>query len=216
MRLAKLSLKFALTRLINLPSEEDGVFAPRTVDLSAEALAAFEAFRTFLDQLKPDLDGREREWAAKGGTHVLRLSGALAYLDWAMLGGPEPQSVGQQHVEAAVRLWREYFWPHSRAAVRQVGLTEKHANARRTLGWIRTNRKAEVSLQDIRQDALGRRLDAEQTRSLLDGLVRAGWLRLVTKKTAGRAVHRWQVNPLLFLGALPPESPERPERGLAP
>jgi len=206
----------ALTRLINLPSEEDGVFAPRTVDLSAEALAAFEAFRTFLDQLKPDLDGREREWAAKGGTHVLRLSGALAYLDWAMLGGPEPQSVGQQHVEAAVRLWREYFWPHSRAAVRQVGLTEKHANARRTLGWIRTNRKAEVSLQDIRQDALGRRLDAEQTRSLLDGLVRAGWLRLVTKKTAGRAVHRWQVNPLLFLGALPPESPERPERGLAP
>src|SRR5262249_6247568 len=180
----------ALTRLINLPSEEDGVFAPRTVDLSAEALAAFEAFRTFLDQLKPDLDGREREWAAKGGTHALRLSGALAYLDWAMLGGPEPQSVGQQHVEAAVRLWREYFWPHSRAAVRQVGLTEKHANARRTLCWIRTNRKAEVSLQDIRQDALGRRLDAELTRSLLDGLVGAGWLKLVTKKTAGRAVHR--------------------------
>jgi hypothetical protein len=209
----------ALTRLINLPSEEDGVFAPRTVDLSAEALAAFEAFRTFLDQLKPDLDGREREWAAKGGTHVLRLSGALAYLDWAMLGGPEPQSVGQQHVEAAVRLWREYFWPHSRAAVRQVGLTEKHANARRTLCWIRTNRKAEVSLQDIRQDALGRRLDAELTRSLLDGLVRAGWLKLVTKKTAGRAVHRWQVNPQLFPGASPlpesPESPERPERGLA-
>jgi Protein of unknown function (DUF3987)/Bifunctional DNA primase/polymerase, N-terminal len=207
----------ALTRLINLPSEEDGVFAPRTVDLSAEALAAFEAFRTFLDQLKPDLDGREREWAAKGGTHVLRLSGALAYLDWAMLGGPEPQSVGQQHVEAAVRLWREYFWPHSRAAVRQVGLTEKHANARRTLCWIRTNRKAEVSLQDIRQDALGRRLDAELTRSLLDGLVRAGWLKLVTKKTAGRAVHRWQVNPQLFPGASPlPESPERPERDLAP
>jgi len=150
------------------------------------------------------------------GRHPCPETERRTYLDWAMLGGPEPQSVGQQHVEAAVRLWREYFWPHSRAAVRQVGLTEKHANARRTLGWIRTNRKAEVSLQDIRQDALGRRLDAEQTRSLLDGLVRAGWLRLVTKKTAGRAVHRWQVNPLLFLGALPPESPERPERGLAP
>jgi hypothetical protein len=60
-----------------------------------------------------------------------------------------------------------------------------------------------VSLQDIRQDALGRRLDAEQTRSLLDGLVRAGWLKLVTKKTAGRAVHRWLVNPLLSQGASP-------------
>jgi hypothetical protein len=206
----------ALTRLINLPSEEDGVFAPRTVDLSAEALAAFEAFRTFLAQLKPDLDGREREWVAKGGTHVLRLSGALAYLGWAMLGGAEPQTIGQQYVEAAVRLWRDYFWPHSRAALRQIGLTEKHTNARRALCWIRTHRKAEVSLQDIRQDALGRRLDAEQTRNLLDGLGRAGWLKLVTKKTAGRAVHRWQVNPQLFPGASPlPESPERPERGLA-
>ena len=81
--------------------------------------------------------------------------------------------------------------------------------------WIRNNQKSEVSLLDIRQDALGRRLDAEQTRSLLDGLVRAGWLKLVTKKTAGRAVHRWQVNPLLFSGAPPPESPERPERGPA-
>ena len=173
-------------------------------------------FGGFLAQLKRDLDGREREWVAKGGTHVLRLTGTLAYLDWAMLGGPEPQSIGEQYVEAAVRLWRYYFWPHSRAALRQIGLSEKHTNARRALAWIRANQKAEVSLQDIRQDALGRRLDAEQTRSLLDGLAPAGWLKLVTKKTGGRDVHRWQVNPQLFSGASPlPESPERPERGLA-
>jgi hypothetical protein len=75
-----------LTRIINLPSEEAGVFAPRTVELSPEALVAFEGFRTFLAQIKTELDGREREWAAKGGTQVLRLSGTLAYLDWAMLG----------------------------------------------------------------------------------------------------------------------------------
>ena len=161
---------------------------------------------------KTDLDGRGREWAAKGATHVLRLSGTLAYLDWAMLGGPEPQSIGEQYVEAAVRLWREYFWPHSRAALRQIGLTEKHNNARRALCWIRTNQRTEVSLLDIRREALGRRIDAEQTRSLLDGLVRAGWLKLVTTKTAGRAIHRWQVNPLLFSGALTPERSERPER----
>jgi hypothetical protein len=51
---------------------------------------------------------------------------------------------------------------------------------------------------DIRREALGRRLDAEQTRRLLDGLVRARWLKLVTTKTEGRAIHRWQVNSLLF------------------
>ena len=186
------------------------------MDLSAEAVSAFETFRTFLAQLKPDLDGREREWVAKGGTHVLRLSGVLAYLDWAMLGGTEPQSLGEQYVEAAVRLWREYFWPHSRAVLRQIGLTEKHTNARRALCWIRTNQKPEVSLLDIRREALGRRLDAERTRTLLDGLVRAGWLKLVTTKTDGRAIHRWQVNPLLFSGAPEPERSERSERGSWP
>jgi hypothetical protein len=202
----------ALTRIINLPVDEDGVFASRTVDLSAQAVSAFENFRAFLAQTKTELDGREREWAAKGGTHVLRLAGTLAHLDWAMLGGPEPQSIGEQYVAAGVRLWRDYFWPHSRAAIRQIGLTEKHTNLRRALRWILTNRKPEVSLLDIRREALGRRLDAEQTRSLLDALARAGWLRLVTTKTEGRAIHRWQVSPLLFSGAPMPERPERSER----
>ena len=204
----------ALTRIVDLPASEDGVFAPRTVDLSAEAVSAFETFRTFLAHAKTELDGREREWAAKGGTHVLRLGGTLAYLDWAMLGGAEPQLASERYVEAAVRLWRDYFWPHSRTALRQIGLTEKHTNARRALCWIRTSRKPEVSLLDIRREALGRRLDAEQTRSLLDGLVRAGWLKLATTKTEGRAIHRWQVNPQLFSGVPAPERSERSERAV--
>jgi hypothetical protein len=44
------------------------------------------------------------------------------------------------------------------------------------------------------------------------GLVRAGWLKLVTTKTGGRAIHRWQVNALLFSGAHTPERSERSER----
>src|SRR5262245_56067406 len=130
-----------------------------------------------------------------------------------MQGGAEPQSIDQQYIEAAVRLWREYFWPHSRAALRQIGLTEKHTNARQALCWIQINRKPEVSLFDIRREALGRRVDAEQTRSLLDGLVRAGWLKFVTMKTDGRPIYRWQVNPLLFSGAPTPERSERSESG---
>jgi Protein of unknown function (DUF3987) len=202
----------ALNRIVNLPEAEDGSFASRTVELSSEAVAAFEIFRTFLAELKPELDGRDREWVAKGGTHVLRLSGTLAYLDWAMAGGTEPQSVGKQYVEAAIRLWREYFWPHSQAALRQIGLTEDHTNARRTLRWLVVNRRAEVSLMDIRREALSQRFDAKQTRSLLDGLVRAGWLKLVTTKTAGRAIHRWHINPQLFSGGPAAESAGSAER----
>ena len=202
----------ALTRLVDLPAIEEDVFAPRTLDLSPEAVAVFETFRTFLAQLKPELDGREREWVAKGGTHVLRLAGTLAYLDWAMVGGSEPTSIGEQYVEAAIRLWREYFWPHSRAALRQIGFTDKHTNARRALQWIANNRREEVSALEIRREALSRRVDGEQTRDLLDRLLRAGWLKMTKTKTPGRAIHRWQVNPQLFCGRPVSEGPERSER----
>jgi hypothetical protein len=30
------------------------------------------------------------------------------------------------------------------------------------------------------------------------GLVRAGWLKLVTTKMEGRAIHRWRINPPAF------------------
>ena len=99
----------ALTRIVDLPASEDDVFAPRTVELSAEGVSIFETFRSFLAQAKPELDGREREWAAKGGTHVLRLAATLTYLDWTMVGGPEPQFIEAQFIKAAVRLWRDYF-----------------------------------------------------------------------------------------------------------
>jgi hypothetical protein len=61
--------------------------------------------------------------------------------------------------------------------------------------WIRANQK---TLPEIRHEAFGRRLGAEQTLSLLDGLVRAGWLRLVTTKTGGRAVHWVAFQPANF------------------
>jgi hypothetical protein len=62
----------------------------------------------------------------------------------------------------------------------------------RKLGWSRADQK---TLPEIRREALARA--AEQTRSLLDDLVRA----VVTTKTGGRAIHRWQVSSLLFFGA---------------
>jgi hypothetical protein len=190
----------ALTRVVDLPAGEDGIFAPKEIWLSHDAIEAFEQFRQFLDAGKAQLDGREREWWAKGGAHVLRLVGTLFYLAWAMGTDAEPSCIEVQFVQAAVRLWRDYFWPHSRAAMRQIGLSERHANARRVLRWLRAHRKAEVSLTDIRRDALAQSLDAGQTGELLDGLARAGWLCKDTTKTGerGRPAVRWQVNPKLF------------------
>jgi hypothetical protein len=202
----------ALARIIDLPAQDDdGNLVPHDVPLSAEAVATFEQFRQFLHGKKAGLDGREREWVAKAPAHVLRLSCTLAYLDWAMDGGAEPSSIDAIHIEAAVRLWKEYFLDHARAALRLIGLSERHVNARRVLRWLKANASVkEISVKDVRRDALAQSLDAKQTEELLDGLAKAGWLkRKPAEQTGGRAIHRWQVNPFLYSDAESAQSAER-------
>jgi hypothetical protein len=190
----------ALARLIDLPAQEDGVFAPRTIWLADDAVSEFEQFRQFLHGERNARDGREREWLAKGPGQVLRLSGTLTFMDWAMKGGVEPQTIGRDHVAGAICLWRDYFWPHARAALRQIGLSDRHADARRVLRWAKANERRIVSVLDVRRDALGQKLDAEGTRTLIGQLVAAGWLRDATEPHArpGRPAFRWAVNPKLF------------------
>jgi hypothetical protein len=200
----------ALSRIIDLESGEEGRFAPRRISLSTEAVEAFEQFRRFQHHAKDALDGREREWWAKSPAHVLRVAGTFCYLAWAMAGGSEPEQIDVEYIEAAARLVREYFWPHGRAALRQIGLNERHTNARRLLRWIRAHNRREISLKDARRDALNQILDADQTQNVLDNLVKAGWLQEITTPTAGRTIRRWKVNPKLFSSAEAAGSAERP------
>jgi hypothetical protein len=213
----------ALIALVRLPAEDaEGQFVPQDIWLSEGAIERFEAFRRFTDETKRELDGRERQWFVKGETQVLRLAGTLAYMGWAFsLGGTstegvggitaalEPTRIAEEFMVSAIRLWREYFWPHARAALRQIGLAERHADARRALLWIKARGKDEVSREEIRRDALGQSLDADQTQHLLDGLVKAGWLGPTSIETSGRRKYRWQVNPRIHSPAESAESAER-------
>jgi hypothetical protein len=210
-----------LIRLIDLATFAEGRLIIRHVALTAEAITAFEQFREFVYLKKSGLDGREREWWAKTPAHVLRLAGTLAYLDWAReaasktSANPEPSGIEARFVVGAVKLVTDYFGPHAQAALRQIGLTERHTKARKVLRWLRAERTpdSEVSIEDIRVGALGRTVDAEGTVELIDTLLRAGWFRKAqTQKTCrGRPARRWQINPLLWL----PEIPEIPENGVA-
>jgi hypothetical protein len=210
-------LQSALRALARLPAEDaERGLVPQAVPLSSGALAAFEEYRRHVDNLKRGLDGLERQWLVKSETHVLRLAGALTYFTWAFgLGtssGEEPREVTEEVMAAAIALTREYFWPHARAALRQVGLTDRHRNARRVLCWITAHGKDEVSREDVRREALGRTLDAEQAQAVIDALVKWGWLREVAMKTGGRPLYRWHVNPKLFAPQGAAERAERPER----
>jgi hypothetical protein len=201
-----------LVKLVRLPAEDEkGAFTPRTVALSAGAREVFECYRKFVDQTKRGIEGREQQWLAKSETHLLRLAGTLAYLAWGTMieardlqsisAAPEPNEIDQKFMADAVRLMQTYFWPHARAALRQIGLTDRHRHIRRVLRWIRAHNAAEISLKDARRDALAGSLDVEQTRDLIDRLAAAGWLRSMVTKTGGRPRERWQVNPRIFTPA---------------
>jgi hypothetical protein len=183
----------ALIRLIDLTADDGDDLIVTPVPLSPEARASFEEFRKEVDATSTALEGREAEWWAKAPAHVLRLAGTLAYLDWARrtAGQPivvaEPHKIEKQFLDGAARLVRDYFWPHARSALRLIGLSEHHANARRVLRWLQANSRTEVSREDVRRTALTRSLDADATEELLARLVRAGWLRPTVIQTGGRA-----------------------------
>src|ERR1700730_4163157 len=67
----------ALTRLVDLPAEEDGQLLDGAVPLSPSALAAFEIFRQAIFEARAEFDGRDREYLAKAPGQTLRLAGAL-------------------------------------------------------------------------------------------------------------------------------------------
>jgi hypothetical protein len=204
-----------LVKLIRLPDEDaNGQFAPRVIALSPDALACFEEYRRGVDATKRGLDGREQQWLVKSESQALRLANTLEYLRWAALSdagtgvgsisaGMEPDQVSETSMAAAIRLLREYFWPHARAALRQIGLTDRHRNLRKALRWIRNDGQTRVALKSIRREAFGGGIDGEQAREILDRLVEAGWLRLETIETGGRPLDRWLVNPKLFEPAGP-------------
>jgi hypothetical protein len=209
-----------LTKLIRLPAEdEDGKFAPRTIPLSSGAREEFERYRQFVDYTKYSIEGREQQWLSKSETHLLRLAGTLAYLAWAdassgtglesICAALEPNEIDKGFMIAAVRLIQHYFWPHARAALRQIGLTDRHHHIRRALRWLRSSGHREVSLKDIRREALGGSIDVEQTRDLVARMVAAGWLCAEPiVKTGGRPRERWIANPRLFEAAETAESAE--------
>jgi hypothetical protein len=201
-----------LTRIIGLPCDEEGVFASRKVMLSPDAVREFEKFRQFLHGVRGGFEGREREWLAKTPSHVLRLAGTLAYIHWAIVGGAEPTELDVASLASAVRLVRDYFWPHSRAALRCVGLSDRETNARVVIKWMIENQKAELSVQDVRERALCRAVDAQETEAILKGLVDHGFLQRVAEepgKKRGRPSVRWLVNPAA-LSARNPRNPGNP------
>jgi hypothetical protein len=202
----------ALDKLKSLVSEDDSGNSTqaRDVPLSDAARTEYEEFRRFVADMKDDLLDRESQWVKKAEVHVLRLAGTLAYLEWskrapasangfdAITSALEPATIGEEFMKAAIRSWRDYFWPHARAALQRSQTRGSESNARRVLLWIKAQGKHEISREEIRRDCLGQSLKATDTQDLLETLEGGNWLKKTVVSTRGRPRHRWKVNPKLF------------------
>ena len=72
----------------------------------------------------------------KSSGTVARLAGVLALLAWAGSGvGGAPGKIGLESMEAAVRLWSDYLWPHACLVFDRVGPTDTERHARRVVRW---------------------------------------------------------------------------------
>jgi hypothetical protein len=192
-----------ISRILTLAEfTQEGGLILRFISLDAEAAGGFAQFAQFAHEQKNSFEGREREWFAKATAHVLRLANTLTHVEWALtIDAAKPVIVNKATMQATIRLVRDYFWPHARACLRLIGLTERHTNERRVLLWIRAKGKTEVSREEIRRDALSQRLDANETTALLTALSKSGWLREEVTEPGpqgGKPAHRWLVNPKLL------------------
>ena len=92
---------------------------------------------------------------------------------------------------------------------------ERERLARRVARWLRSRGLSEVSREQVRTEALGRRVDATEADQVLYRLQVAGVLQqvLYTAPLRGRPPNRWWVNPRLTPRSLPeiPGMPESPD-----
>ncbi|HKV00212.1 MAG TPA: DUF3987 domain-containing protein, partial [Vineibacter sp.] len=179
----------ALARLQALPA------AVRDVELTADALAVLEAFRDAHDADLDALEGREAAWWSEGVGLVLRLAGVLTFLGWSAepTGTAEPAHVSATAMRIAIGLWRDYLWPHARAAFGAGAESERHRHAERVVRWIAEHRIGEVSREQIRREVLSQAVDADGADAVIALLVAQGWLQPVARATTGpgRPPRRW-------------------------
>ena len=57
---------------------------------------------------------------------------------------------------------------HARAALRQIGLSDRHREERRVLRWARAKKIETLSRETIRREIFSQRIDAERAQAIID------------------------------------------------
>ena len=174
---------------------------PLVIPFDRHGLTAFEGFLADLHAARSRAEGLEAAWLGKGPAMVARLAGALELLAWSALGasGP-PGHIGHDQVEAAGKLWTDYFRPQAQAVFDRAIPSDFERRVRRVARWLQECGASVVSREDIRRKALGQTVNASETDNVLYRLDFLGFVRsdrTRDREGPGRPANRWLVNPAL-------------------
>jgi hypothetical protein len=189
----------ALNRLRRIAHKARTPDDPLVLQFDSHGVKAFNGFLAGLRDERRAAEGLEEGWLGKGAGTVARLAAMLELLAWSGLAavGP-PGHLGRDQVEAAIRLWRDYFRPHARAVFDAAQPSNQDGRTRRVARWLKEGARTEVSREEVRREALGRTVNANQAEQVLHRLTEFGVVRaLPAAPNGGRPARRWQVNPAL-------------------
>lgn len=172
---------------------------PFELRFDANGLAVLESVSSVLYPERLKAEGLEAAWLGRGRTFIARLAGAFELLASVDGGSGRPGLIGSARVEAAAKLWRDYYWPHARAVFDGAHLSEHRRRVRRVARWLRTVGAENVSREDIRRRALSQSATADETDRALLQLHKSGYVQpdRAYNQSTGRPPNRWQVNPML-------------------
>jgi hypothetical protein len=176
---------------------------PLVLALEEEAVKAFDRFLVGLCDEVRCVEGLQAGWLGRGRGTVPRLAAALVLLAWSERPGVRPpRAIGRDRLQAATRLWWDYFRPHARAVFDRGAPTTQDRQTRRVIHWLQARKASEVSREDIRRSALCQSATAAAAEQVIYRLEAAGILRGLRDEPFshnGRPARRWQVNPALVL-----------------
>jgi hypothetical protein len=174
---------------------------PLVLAFDEAAVKAFDGFLASLHVALGAAEGLEADWMGKGSGTIARLAGILELLAWfGSDADGTPGRIGAPAVDAAARLWGDYFRPHANLMFDRAGPTDLQRQARRVVRWLKASGSSEVTREDVRCRALCRSVNASRTDLVLGRLWSGGVVQPVAHicpPQGGRPPHLWRVNPAL-------------------
>ena len=196
-------LETALSRLhaLKMATDESGNFRPWIVPFTEDARALLDAFRQDVRCWETGADGLLLSFLGKLPGLAVRLSLALAYLDWVAGGDTEPHEISLAHFGRAAHFVEAYALPMARRAYADAAVPKAERAARRLLALIREEGWERFSSREVlRLDRQGltRAADLNPALTVLE---EADVIRSVEGEAApraGRPTRLFAVNPTVL------------------